>query len=246
MFSHSSVDVDIIWTLCYVVSSDYFFLTSCLTHFTSLSYSSENMIANNWKKDSPSRERELLRITNILFSRGWYIWSGPDYLYLAGQARGALAAMTLYFISGRTGALIGQPGGSREPLTTGHSRTSPGLREIETRERTWKLITRHSGLLFSPSLTLININNPIDRLGGGVLVGVGAGDSSVVQTEDWSLAEAQLIQPPRGPGCPTPPSHLIIIIRLTGTAQTSTTRTRPSGHDHNNILNLNNYGTDRD
>ena len=77
-------------------------------------------------------------------------------------------------------------------------------------------------------------------------MGVGAGDSSVVQTEDWSLAEAQLIQPPRGPGCPTPPSHLIIIIRLTGTAQTSTTRTRPSGHDHNNILNLNNYGTDRD
>ena len=161
-------------------------------------------------------------------------------MYLAGQARGALAAMTLYFISGRTGALIGQPGGSREPLTTGHSRTSPGLREIETRERTWKLITQHTGLLFSPRLTLININNPIDRLvveSCWVLVPV---------TAQWSLAEAQLIQPPRGPGCPTPPSHLIIIIRLTGTAQTSTTTTRPSGHHHNNILNFNNYGTDRD
>ena len=50
---------------------------------------------------------------------------GPDFgICMSGQARGALAAMTLYFISWRTGALIGQSGGSREPLTTGHSRTS--------------------------------------------------------------------------------------------------------------------------
>ena len=48
MFFHYTVDVDVIlqlYVLCFV-SSDYFLFSSCLTHFTSLSYSSENMIEN--------------------------------------------------------------------------------------------------------------------------------------------------------------------------------------------------------
>ena len=115
------------WTVCYV-SSDYFFVTSCLTHFTSLSYSSENMIANN-HKSNPQLGREKYCWSEIYFCLVDDI-CGPDFaICLSGQGRGALAAMTLYFISWRTGALIGQWGGSSDPLTTGHSRTSP-LRQI--------------------------------------------------------------------------------------------------------------------
>ena len=116
-----------IWTGCYV-SSDYFFVTSCLTHFTSLSYSSENMIAND-QKSNPQLGREKYCWSEIYFCLVDDI-CGPDFaICLSGQGRGALAAMTLYFISWRTGALIGQWGGSSDPLTTGHSRTSP-LRQI--------------------------------------------------------------------------------------------------------------------
>ena len=38
----------------------------------------------------------------------WMIFVVRILLCLSGQGRGALAAMTLYFISWRTGALIGQ------------------------------------------------------------------------------------------------------------------------------------------
>ena len=67
-----------------------------------------------------------------------FMWSCYIFANLMFGSKGAMAAMTLYYISLSTRPLIGQPGGRTWPGEPGHSAVTPGCQtEFLARDYTW-------------------------------------------------------------------------------------------------------------